>query len=392
MHGPRLSNVQWYLNRSKHIAYMAFLVPGRMTRTDCMDLAGALMSAFPRLSYHVDLDASQCFEICPVAPEDALSVLPDGDLLTSLKQQLSELTAPFEPGSNQTFHCSRMYSAEDDKTLLFFSAPHSAMEGLDAMRMGHKDTANEASGWTERLLSLFLPPIMLPVSILQIAFAPAFAKPRSRFTRRIVSIDRHAFRQVARKGGASWHGLLNAIVADATCGQWRRAFGMPRVSAVTEFPEQASRLDDSSITFRMRFGLVRQSRNLFRMAVKYDQRLFSATKRRLALHHFISAGLGFHRKMASMLPALYPERSFQYFPAALSFSVMPPPRLHRFEKLANPELCVAGSNTPGLTSAIVTASNRRLFLSLNLPGDGTREISRANATFEDLGIKLDVIV
>jgi hypothetical protein len=70
---------------------------------------------------------------------------------------------------------------------------------------------------------------------------------------------------------------------------------------------------------------------------------------------------------------------------------MPPIRKHRFGKLAHSSLIVAGSNTPGLKSGIVTTAKKHLNLSLNLPADGSIEIARFKEQLQLLGIEVEIL-
>lgn len=392
MRGQRLSDIQWYLNRSRHIAYMAFLLPGRLSRAECTRLAGELMAAFPRLSCQVDLEKSQRFEDCKSGPAEIVEVLPAGDAFEGLADLVAKLAAPFVPGVKPAFHCSMMHDRNNENTLLFFSAPHSVIEGVDAMKVVQKAPERVRPGIGKKLARALLFLLVLPVSIAQIVVAPLLAEPRHRFNRRILSIDRDAFRRAAREGGVSWQGLLTAMIAAAALGSLGQRLGLPRLLSAAEVPRQASQLDDVSMTFRMRFGLVRLSSDLFLLAKRIDRRLFSMSHRRIALYHLISAGLILHRKLASWLPFLYPDRSFQYFPAAMSFSVMPPARLHRFGRLAQAQFAVAGTNTPGLPSGIVMVFGNRLVLSLNLQGDGSGQLAEITRRLQVMGVDHEVLV
>ncbi|MCI2399657.1 hypothetical protein [Aliiroseovarius subalbicans] len=392
MRATRLSNIQWFLNRSHHIAYMAFVVPGHPTPDEVAGLLDELMAVFPRLSCEVDLARSQSFHARQGNTDDLLDLRPPQDFARALAGLLADLAEPFTPGLKPTFHCSVVPSRTRKETLLFFSAPHAAIEGIDVLKLGTPTRERVAPTHAARLKRGTLAILTLPLGVLQIGLAPLLARPRHRFARRILSVDRQSLRAASGAAGVSWQGLLMASMVNSGCGAVQMRLRLPCPVAVSEVPKLRSGLDDHSIQFRMRLGVLRPDADLIQLARCCDRKLQPREKRRLSLYDIITAGLPLHRKLATWLPALYPARSFQYFPTSLSFSVVPPIRTHRFAGLAGATCIGSGSNTPALTSCIVTQSHGRVYMSLNLPADNDAPVAAICSQLADVGIDCEVMI
>jgi hypothetical protein len=188
-----------------------------------------------------------------------------------------------------------------------------------------------------------------------------------------------------------WQALLNAIIISSTASSRSKYLRLPRLVAVTEVPTKAA-APNEDLKMRMRFSLQWPSCDLHEVALACQRHMSKTGRDRNFAYGLITAGLTVHRWLATRFSFLYPERSFQHFPGSLSFSIMPPYRAHQFGDLGSAALVVAGSNTPGVQSCIVTLAGSSVALSLNLLGDGAEQLDAIRTRLEELSVAVRVLV
>ncbi|MBL4733467.1 MAG: hypothetical protein JKY82_12900 [Rhizobiaceae bacterium] len=334
----KMSDMQWYMLRSKNPVYLAIHFQEKISKTQFEDFARSVLAGAPGLAVK---HATATDTFVPIDPEEiikASTYSEVSDLSASWGEFLSELPDFFDH-PNPIASAMRCYysqpkngSSEKCETLIITSAMHAVVEGMDASRVlqGKQVQEFEASQQTiksgvQEALYLVAGGVM---AIGHHALARLTFRPKRVPIVRHVRIERRGIKAMARKLGVSRKALLFSLAtnglesSDSKTGFLAKI--LPVSLAYTVYPNQMDVGDDRRIKLRVRTAWMRQTGGLKVLAKKFNALFKKQMGKPYFFQRLNNMAIRVHRQIEKVLPVLYGDTLFRYLTFSVCYTLLPP--------------------------------------------------------------------